>query len=367
MLCRSNAAVCHSKHIVKSGKYNGFCYACCARLGSGNKTRGIRKKRAALKGIGRRLKNNHSAASLANRGFDKHHERLLDLVSNESCVDEMDKYVTEVVQQTLRIRAPHVQKVTLVEAPCDVDSSIAQANADLMGASLRIVEPTAEYPSQKRPPALVCGTVVNWPLDVLAKKGRNQLAAYLNKLEPVPGTEMVHFHASPVCTGSTKVNRFLNKNCHFRKRRYHAKCRRGVADMRRVITSYRRSSGFARNGQTRSVSAEQPFGASLRSKYKTAKHPILVGRCGNMCTQVNGCMCGLKVKGISCCKRWVFQTDNPSLAGMLSQLQCGKKHHSIKPLGKAPLKNTGKYPAPLGKLFVLSLMLRWSKDRHWVV
>ena len=86
-----------------------------------------------------------------------------------------------------------------------------------------------------------------------------------------------------------------------------------------------------------------------------------------MCTQVNGCMCGLKVKGISCCKRWVFQTDNPSLDGMLSQLQCGQKHRRINPFGKAPLKDTGKYPDPLGKLFVLSLMLRWSKDRDWVV
>ena len=366
MLCRNNAKVCHSKHIVKSGKYYGLCYACCARLGKGNRTCGIRKRHAALKGIGRRVKNTRTT-SMANKGFDKHREKLLDLVSHGSCADEMNQYVSKVVKQTLRIRAPHVQNVTLVEAPCDVDSSIAQANADLMGASLRVVEPTTANPSQRRPPKLVCGTVVHWPLDVLGKQGRNRLAAYLAQLEPVPGTEIVHFHASPVCTGSTSVNRFLNKSCHFRKRKYHAKCRKGVADMRKVITSYRRSSSFARNGQTRSVSAEQPFGASLRSRYKKAKHPFLVGRGGNMCTPVNGCMCGLKIKGLPCCKRWVFQTDNPSLNGMLSKLQCGQKHQRIDPLGKAPLKDTGRYPEPLGKLFVLSLMLRWSKARDWVV
>ena len=94
MMCRNNAAVCHSRHIVKSGKYDGFCYACCARLGSGNKTRGMRKKRAALKGIGRRMKNKHRPTFLANKGFDKHREKLLDLVSNESCVNEMEQYVT---------------------------------------------------------------------------------------------------------------------------------------------------------------------------------------------------------------------------------------------------------------------------------
>ena len=75
-----------------------------------------------------------------------------------------------------------------------------------------------------------------------------------------------------------------------------------------------------------------------------------------MCTQVNGCMCGLKVKGISCCKRWVFQTDNPSLGGMLSQMQCRNEHERINPLGRQ-LTATGKYPVVLEKLFVVALML----------
>ena len=78
-------------------------------------------------------------------------------------------------------------------------------------------------------------------------------------------------------------------------------------------------------------------------------------------------MVGMKIKGSPCCKRWVFQTDNPSLAGMLSQLQCKSEHKTIRYFGKAKLASTGMYPAAFGKLFVLAIMLRWTNDREWVI
>ena len=365
--CKNKEQVCHSKKCVRSGKYAGVCYACCARLGAGNRNKGITKRRAALKGMGMKMNPERKTVSNASTGFEAHREKLLEMIQNNEETCAFDRYASMIVEKALRDRTQDLQRMTVVEGPCEPDSSIAQANADLMGASLRIVEPTEEHPELKRPPPLVCGSVAQWPLDVLRLEGRQRLARYMGKVEPVPSTDAVHFHASPVCTGSTSVNRFLNKRCRKKVKRYHAKCRKGVAGMRLVIKAFRRKRCFRRSGHSRSVSAEQPVGVSLRNRYNNTQHPALVGNHGCIKTTVNSCMVGMKVKGSPCCKRWVFQTDNPSLAGMLSQLQCKGQHPTIRYFGKGNLGSTGTYPGAFGKLFVLALMLRWDSDREWVV
>ena len=72
-------------------------------------------------------------------------------------------------------------------------------------------------------------------------------------------------------------------------------------------------------------------------------------------------------------QRWLLiQTDNPSLAGMLSQLYCDRDHPASRTMaeqGRAAvnLTATETYPLGLGKLMVLALMLRWEKQRDWIV
>ena len=258
----ADPTVCHSVARVPAGKNKGLCYACCARKGRGNRVCGIRKSRCALKGLGQSTRSAklprsrcipRRRVSLATEGFDSHRRQLLSFMVKGTAATEVNKYVNTLVHATLRSRAAHVQRVTLVEAPCGQDSEIAQANADLQGASLRIVKPVSGHPRQQRPPALVCGTVVEWELDVLTLKGRCTLGSYLAKVEPALGTEMVHFHASPVCTGSSRVTRCLNKKgLRYAVRRCHSKWRKGVGGMTRVIHNFRKG-GYQRSGQRRSA------------------------------------------------------------------------------------------------------------------
>ena len=136
--------VSHSKVVVARGKHKGLCCACVGRLGSGNTTKGIRKSRSALKGIGQTRGHDGKRISAASVGFDAHRQKLLQLLARGADVSTVDKYVDNLVRGTLQRRALYVQKVTLVEAPCGEDSAIAQASADLVGASLRIIKPTID-------------------------------------------------------------------------------------------------------------------------------------------------------------------------------------------------------------------------------
>ena len=177
---------------------------------------------------------------------------------------------------------------------------------------------------------------------------------------------MVHFHASPVRTGASSMNRFLNKKCRGKMRRYHARTRRGVCAMRKVIRKYRKG-GFLRSKHRRSVSSEQPWNASVRNRWGTYGYPELVSRGRNMIVGVNGCVCGLRIKGVPSCKRWSIQTDNPSLAGVLAHLRCDGGHDKVKSIGGKTLQATGRYPRSFGRLFVMALMLKWYKRRDWAV
>ena len=86
-----------------------------------------------------------------------------------------------------------------------------------------------------------------------------------------------------------------------------------------------------------------------------------------MLAGVNGCLCGLRVGDLPSCKKWMFQTGNPSLAGMLSHWHCDKDHECAPSLGGDVLAATGRYPRTLGRLVVLSLMLKWYPGREWTL
>ena len=171
--------VSHSRVVLTTGRHAGLCCACVGRLTKGNRTKGAKKRRASLLGIGHALSRCGKQVSAAAGGFDAHRHQLLQFLAQGAGVSTVDRYVDKLIRETLERRAAYVQRVTVVEAPCDEDSEIAQANADLQGASLRITKPSGDQEPQPKPPALVCGSVVSWPLDVLTVAGRNTLSAYL--------------------------------------------------------------------------------------------------------------------------------------------------------------------------------------------
>ena len=91
----------HSKVVITTGKYKGLCRACVGRLSSGNRTKGPRRRRAALLGIGHALSRCGKQVSAASGGFDAHRQKLLQFLAQGAAVSTVDRYVDKLVQETL--------------------------------------------------------------------------------------------------------------------------------------------------------------------------------------------------------------------------------------------------------------------------
>ena len=349
-------------------------------MGSGNRICGSRKRRAAGLGIGQvhyKRGSRVQRISTVNECFEEHRDKLLAYLSTAAVERTVIEYINGIVQATLHNRSEYVQRVTLVEGPSEYDSLLAKANAELGGASLRIVKPDGEHSSVSQLPALQLGIAVSWPLDLLTIDGRKKLERYLHHIVPVAGTEMVHFHASCICTGTSRININVNKKVSKEKRRYHIACRKALTGTRKIFVSYRKG-GFQKTYGTRSSSSEQPWNAMLPTRGKgVSQWPRIMFK-RQMIQTVTGCICGMRLRERTCkryilsCKGWKFQTDNPSLAGMLRQLHCSHDHPAANTLAAygtdaVYLKDTGVYREGLAKLMVLSLMLKWRVSRTWVV
>ena len=175
------------------------------------------------------------------------------------------------------------------------------------------------------------------------------------------------------------MNRNINSSKLTGKRlAYHIQCRQCVSNSRKSIQRFRRG-GFSRTKYVRSCSGEQPRLASFpRRGTWLCSAPRLVSRKAMLCT-VYGCVVGQRLsprnikKTLPICKAWVFQTDHPGLAGMLSQFSCPGKHVSyptfVETTDKAltSLSETAWYPKALAYFFVLALTLRWKKGREHVI
>ena len=350
---------------------SGVCFKCCGRLSSGNRYSGRRKALAARKALAIGAKRKGSRSSTVTLGAAS----VVELLHRQLHAYASAKMVAYVCRRFVvgRIRAnpSNVLRLTFIEGPSFAWSYLAEVNAQLGGASLRIIEPSAHQPSVPHPPSLRRGVVRNWYLDLSTQHGSDTLVAYLSSLKPVHGTELLHYHASPPCTGTSVVTR--NINAHKAKpctKRYHVLCRKMVGRTRVHISSYRKG-GF---GSQRSSSAEQPKGAKLRSRPASRGHPLLIRN--SYLATVNGCVCGARgcsrKTGISkpVCKAWIFQTDHPALAGLLSLLRCTSSHESISTFvergdqDSASLSQTASYPEGLCWLFVGALSFRWRKGNR---
>ena len=186
-------------------------------------------------------------------------------------------------------------------------------------------------------------------------------------------------HASPPCTGTSIVNNNINSGKLTAARlAYHRKCRKSVSNTRELLVAYRRG-GFVKSKFTRSCSSEQPRLASFpRRGNWSSGMPRLVCRKPMQCS-VYGCIVGQRLRGSKSgkqwpvCKAWVMQTDHPGLAGMLAQFSCPGDHQFCATLVErrsedlASLSATASYPQALAYFFLLSLTLRWTKQRDSIV
>ena len=196
---------------------------------------------------------------------------------------------------------------------------------------------------------------------------------------PVSSFAKYAYHSSPPCTGTCIVNRNVNSSRLSSQRlQYHRQCRRCVSDSRKAIQSFRRG-GFTKSKFVRSSSGEQPRFASFpRRGTWVCGAPRLVSRKAMVCT-VHGCVVGLRLspthggKALPICKAWVFQTDHPGLAGVLSQFSCPGNHEACATFVEssqqdvASLSATACYPRALAYFFVLALSLRWHKGRQQAI
>ena len=125
----------HSAHISSSGKHQGLCMACIARMGSGNRTRGLQKKRIALSCHGqvavKPREKKHIRRSVCVEGSLHHRQELLRFLGMNADPADVVKYVDKILHSVLQVRSAFIQLVTLVEGPCGIDSEIAKANAEL--------------------------------------------------------------------------------------------------------------------------------------------------------------------------------------------------------------------------------------------
>ena len=168
-------------------------------MSAGNRTSGRKKSIAALKGIGQKSRpnlgrNRHMRASLACSGFENVSNRLTQMVRSGKTAGFISKYAKSIVQRVHKRRDSDKILVTLIEGPSFPESNLSDVNAELGGASLRIVEPLANGSGKMKlkPPKLKLGFVVEWPLDLFTQAGVTALCQYLGSVQPVAGTGLVH-------------------------------------------------------------------------------------------------------------------------------------------------------------------------------
>ena len=185
----------HSLHLSKTG----LCFSCCGRLSRGNRNRGKKKRDAALKGRSQGV--SHSGGSrvvrrsLVTKGFTKVKCRLVKLLQDTAPAGVVAAYARSAVKKIHAQRADMKICVTFIEGPSFPGSHFAAVNAELGGASLRIVEPNVHGvgAARLRPPRLRLGHVVDWPLDVFAESGVQVLHKFLRDVKPCPGTQLLHY------------------------------------------------------------------------------------------------------------------------------------------------------------------------------
>ncbi len=168
-------------------------------MSSGNRSRGSRKRSAAFAGIGLQQRRGRGrAVAVTEAGIaERMRRRLEELVRSAAPESEVAKYLRGVARDTRKRRSSVLVCVTLVEGPAEVDSVIAAENSRSGGASLRIIEPSAEYPAIDTPPPLKRYACVNWPLDVHTEHGRALLEQYCAELVPVRGTDLQPLPSPP--------------------------------------------------------------------------------------------------------------------------------------------------------------------------
>ena len=356
------------------------CFACLGRRGSGNRTTGKAKVTAALKAFGVKPgpKNGGrpSRVSLCVGGCDKLIERLHELLQKSAPPHRVERMASSYVRKCLAAHSDSQCLLTVIEGPSYIGSCFARVNAELGGASLRIIEPDIDHPSLSDPPPFELGKVVEWPLNLSSPEGALRLAVFLRSVQPATGTTHIHYHASPPCTGCTVVNRNVNrKKLKPKTKAHHILCRRMVADSINHIKAFRSHHGtFVTSQHTRSSSGEQPHGASL-PKRSGSSRTVKFYRATHLQFAVSGCVTGLRGQGnksgllLPVCKRWVFHTDHPVLGGLFSLLRCPGGHESVKTFVEtscqdlASLSATASYPAGLAWLVIGALSFPWRADR----
>ena len=117
------------------------------------------------------------------------------LLQDRAPASVVASYARSVVK---KIHAQHADMkicVTFIEGPSFPGSRFAAVNAELGGASLRIVEPNVHGvgPARSLPPQLKLGRVVDWPLDLFTKGGVEALQKFLHEVKPCRGTKLLHY------------------------------------------------------------------------------------------------------------------------------------------------------------------------------
>ena len=192
----------HSTKLAKSG----LCFRCCGRLSRGNCTTGRKKRIAALKGIDQvpqaKRQRRLVRRSFACKGFESYKVHLVKMLRRLDSSRAVSTYAKSVVKRVHTQSKLEKIRVTLIEGPSYPGSHLAQVNAELGGASLRIVEPINQKPGKHflRPPKLKLGKCVDWPLDLFSDEGCRALGDYLRKIKPLAGTHLVHYAYEQIVT-----------------------------------------------------------------------------------------------------------------------------------------------------------------------
>ena len=133
--------------------------------------------------------------SLVIKGCTKVKCRLVKLLQDTASSGVVASYARSVVKKIHAQRADMKIGVTFIEGPSFPGSHFAAVNAELGGASLRIVEPNVHGagPARLRPPRLELGRVVDWALDLFTDSGVQALQKFLHEVKPCPGTQLVHY------------------------------------------------------------------------------------------------------------------------------------------------------------------------------
>lgn len=133
--------------------------------------------------------------SLVTDGFTKVKCRLLKLLQNTAPASAVASYARNVAKAIHAQRSDMRIRVTFIEGPSFPGSHFAAVNAELGGASLRIVEPNVDGvgSARLRPPRLQLGRVVDWALDIFTESSVQALQKFLREVKPCPGTQLVHY------------------------------------------------------------------------------------------------------------------------------------------------------------------------------